>query len=145
MRAFLPLLPMLATLLLAASPAPAADDFDAIIARQRGLLLAQPSSTPPATVEQWTRTLDASGAWPDLNYQDAQRADWSPRYHLDRVVAMCKALLQPQSPLRGNPALAAAVDRALDYWIAKRPHCSNWWHNEIGTPGFMRDIIFLLG
>ena len=136
---------MLAAQLFAARPAPgASDDFDLIINRQRDLLLAKPTSTPPAAIDHWVRTLDLSGAWPDINYQDQQGADWSPRYHLDRVVAMCKALLQPESPLRGNPALAAAIDRALDHWIATRPHCHNWWHNDIGTPGFMRDVIFLL-
>ena len=144
MRLFL--LPMISALLLAAAPVSgAADEFDAIIARQREILLAKPSSIPPATVEQWVRALDASGAWPDINYKDQQPADWSPRYHLDRVVTMCKALLQAQSPLRGNPQLATAIDRALDHWIALRPHCGNWWHNDIGTPGFMRDVIFLLG
>ena len=140
------LLTMISALLLAAQPlAGAADEYDAIIGRQRDILLSKPSTTPPSTVEQWVRTLDASGAWPDINYKDQILADWSPRYHLDRVVTMCKALLQPQSSLRGNPGLAAAIDRALDHWIAVRPHCRNWWHNDIGTPGFMRDVIFLLG
>ena len=141
------LLPMTAALLLAALPATVvmADDFDAIIGRQREVLLSRPSTTPQATVEQWVRTLDAGGAWTDINYRDQQPADWSPRYHLDRVVTMCKALLQPQSPLRGDARLAAAIDRALDHWIAVRPRCGNWWHNDIGTPGFMRDVIFLLG
>ena len=123
----------------------ASDDFDLIISRQRDLLLTSPLTSPPATVDQWVRTLDSGGAWPDIDYQDQRDADWSPRYHLDRVVSMCKALLQPNSPLRDNAALAAAIDRALDRWIATRPQCHNWWYNDIGTPGSMRDVIFLLG
>ena len=128
------------------SPGAAADgSFDAVVEKQRHLLLASPLSTPPDAVRCWAQQLDAHGAWPDINYQDTAHGAWSPRRHLERVVSMCRALLAPTSPLHGNGEVAAAVYRALDFWIATRPQCPNWWHNEIGTPGFMRDILFLLG
>lgn len=137
---------MLAGLLLAALPPVAsADDFDLIVERQHRLLLTQPPSTPPAVIDEWVHQLDFHGAWPDINYQDTAAAEWSPRHHLERVVIMCQAWLCAGSALRGNAGLAVAIDRALDYWIANRPQCRNWWHNQIGTPGFMRDVILLLG
>ena len=142
----LPLLALLATPLLTALPAVAsADDFDTILGRERTLLLAQPPSTAPADIQQWTRQLDAQGAWPDINYQDQARAEWTPRRHLERAVLMLEAVLQPSSPLHGDATITAAANRAVDYWLATRPHCANWWHNEIGTPGYMRDVLLLLG
>ena len=123
----------------------AADSFDTVIERQHRLLLDSPLTTTPAVVQQWTKQLNSQGRWPDINYQDTAHAEWSPRHHLERAVARCRAVLDPQSPLHGSAALTAAMYRALDHWIAVRPRCGNWWHNEIGTPGYMRDILFLLG
>jgi chondroitin AC lyase len=37
-----------------------------------------------------------------------------------------------------------ATWRALDLWIVKKYRAPNWWHNDIGTPMQMRDIILLL-
>lgn len=141
-----PLLVLLATPLLAVLPSAAsADDFETILGRQRTLLLAKPPSVAPADIQQWTRQLDAQGAWPDIDYHDLARAEWTPRHHLERVVVMLKAVLQPLSPLHGDAPITTAANRALDYWLATRPHCVNWWHNEIGTPGYMRDVLLLLG
>ena len=147
MRLFLPVLMLAAASLLLTQPASgtAADAFETVVERQRALLLGKAVSASPETVRGWVDSLDAKGAWPDLNYHDAQPADWSPRYHLGRVETMCRYWAQPSSPLRGNPGLIAAAERALDYWIATRPQCPNWWHNQIGTPGFMRDIVVVLG
>jgi chondroitin AC lyase len=36
------------------------------------------------------------------------------------------------------------IDAALQYWLEKRPQNSNWWHNQIGVPQLMRDIIILM-
>ena len=123
----------------------AADDFDTVLEREHRLLLSKPPSTAPTDIQAPAQRLDARGAWPDINYTDGALAEWTPRRHLERVVTMLQASLQPSSPLHGDAALTAAANRALDYWLATRPHCRNWWHNEIGTPGYMRDIILLLG
>ena len=122
-----------------------ADDFDTVLEREHRLLLSKPPSTAPADIRSLAERLDAHGAWPDINYTDGALAEWTPRHHLERVVTMLQAVLQPSSPLRGDNAIAAAANRALDYWLTTRPHCRNWWHNEIGTPGYMRDAILLLG
>ena len=37
-----------------------------------------------------------------------------------------------------------SAERALGHWLEKRYTCPNWWHNEIGVPQQMRDIIILL-
>src|SRR5690606_38592853 len=43
-----------------------------------------------------------------------------------------------------NQDLFKKINTALDHWLQKRYQSSNWWHNQIGVPQYMRDIIILL-
>ena len=65
--------------------------------------------------------------------------------HLNRIRALSHAFINPQSPLYNDEKTQAVVFRALDHWIEKRYKNPNWWHNDIGVPQIMRDIVVLLG
>ncbi|HWB94158.1 MAG TPA: glycoside hydrolase family 2 TIM barrel-domain containing protein, partial [Puia sp.] len=87
---------------------------------------------------------DSTGRWADIDYLDTQRANWQPLRHLERVRALALAWSKPGSPHYHDPALWSTITLTLDHWLKKRYHNSNWWHNEIGVPQYMRDIIVLL-
>ena len=82
--------------------------------------------------------------WPDINYNDQALADWKVSHHLRRVAQISKAWANPESSYYQNAAAWKMIKAGLDHWLDKRYQNSNWWHNQIGVPQYMRDIIILL-
>lgn len=95
-------------------------------------------------VNKWQNELNGSGQWPDINYNDNELAGWQPGFHLVRIRDMALAWACPASPGYHNAQLWEKINTALDHWLARRYKSTNWWHNEIGVPRSMRDIIILL-
>lgn len=90
------------------------------------------------------RSLNAQHQWPDINYHDIQPSRWKVAGHLEKVRAMACAWANPASPYYHRKELWNAIGPGLDHWLEKRYRSANWWHNEIGVPQYMRDIIVLL-
>lgn len=116
---------------------------DTIINRYRDYLLRIDTSSELDT-EIWYTTLRANGKWPDIKYDDTELSAWKIPIHLKRVQIMATQFITPQSKFYRNKELFKSINRAIDHWTAKRYQSSNWWHNEIGVPRYMRDIIILL-
>lgn len=116
---------------------------DTIISRYRNYLLRVDTSNE-MSVERWHTTLQANGEWPDIEYDDVEPAAWKIPEHLKRVQAMATLLISPPSKFFNDNTLLETIKQALDHWIEKRYRSTNWWHNEIGVPRYMRDIIILL-
>lgn len=124
--------------------APSQTNVDLVLDRYRRLLC-DDATHSAASAPQLTRSLAASGQWADIDYADRSPSAWAPAVHLYRVRQMALALVTKQVRDADAASLRRAVGRALDYWIAKREQCPNWWWNEIGVPRHLRDIIVLLG
>lgn len=107
---------------------------DTVLNRYKQWLLQQGAS------EKWLHTLDANGQWPDIDYNDTVKANWKILNHLKHLREL--AILYTKQP---SPRIADAVNRALNHWLQQRYKNSNWWHNQIGVPQCMRDIIVLYG
>lgn len=114
-----------------------------VIARYRSTLVA---GNPPSaeTIRQYAEKLSPDGSWPDIRYADPSMASWDPLRHLHRVRDMARAVAAGKSS-NDKARVLQAVHRALDHWGAHRYRSRNWWFNEIGVPGAMREIIVLLG
>ena len=95
-------------------------------------------------VNNWVETLNQQGKWPDIDYNDKEPAAWKVSQHLRRLRDMAIIWANPKSVSYRDSSILNKIDLALDYWLANRYQSSNWWHNEIGVPQFMRDIIILL-
>ncbi len=129
---------------IATAQIPQTDNFQTIVERYRELLLR--SSVPDADkMRSYVANLGADGRWPDIDYADESRSGWKVSDHLSRVRELSRALVAELSALHDDAATEAAIIRALDHWIAQRYRNPNWWHNDIGVPMMMRDIIVLLG
>lgn len=115
---------------------------DTILSRYRDYLF---HTVPPGDVMQWAGSLKADGQWPDIDYASQQRANWEVSQHLRRVRDMVLAWANPASEYYHNTVLWKAVNAGLDLWLEKRYKNINWWHNEIGVPQYMRDIIIGAG
>ena len=95
-------------------------------------------------VTNWIETLNSQGQWLDIDYNDKEPAKWKVSLHLKRLRDMAIVWANPKSDHFHDKLILNKIDLALDHWLANRYQSSNWWHNEIGVPQFMRDIIILL-
>ena len=114
-----------------------------VLARYREILL-DGDPPEPDRVREEAGALEKDGRWPDIDYADRTPSTWRPRQHLERTRRLALAVTHPQSVVRNDPAIRAALWRALDHWQEKQYKNPNWWHNRIGTPMVMRDILVLL-
>lgn len=97
-----------------------------------------------AAVNKISTSLRDDGTWGDVNYVDTSRTGFQHRVHLERLEQMCRAYIKPASSLKGNTALKLSIDKALTHWLDKDYICANWWWNEIGTPNYMIEMLFML-
>jgi chondroitin AC lyase len=103
------------------------------------------TSMPAAqNAQHWAETLNQNGQWPDVNYADKELAGWKISLHLVRLRDMALIWANPKSTNYHDQLIWKKINLALDHWSAKRYQSTNWWHNEIGVPRLMRDIIILL-
>ena len=121
-------------------------EMDSVLAQYRHFLL---RSVPHRFIDSVTSIYMAGsspgGQWADIDYTDTSSANWQVTAHLGRVETLGYAWANPASVHYKSPALFAVAGKALDHWLQKRYRNNNWWHNEIGIPRIMRNILVLLG
>lgn len=122
---------------------PAQTPADTVLSRYYSYL-SRTERIHPADIDQWIHTLNGKGQWPDINYRDEARANWQLLIHLKRVEELCLAWSNPQSFFYHRAALWKTISLSLNNWLANKYQNPNWWHNQIGVPQCMRDIIVLL-
>lgn len=99
-------------------------------------------STTPAN--QLLTTLQPDGTWSDINYSDPGGANWSPRQHLERLLAMSQAFTDPSHSLYQNTSLRQGILSAYNRWTSSTPTSSNWWWNDIGGPRRLGRVMLLM-
>lgn len=116
---------------------------DTILNRYKQYLFA--SVDTGANIRQLAASISATThQWNDINYSDTEPANWQPLTHLKRVRDLALAWANPKSALYHRQPVWTAINYGLNHWLEKKYKSSNWWHNEIGVPQCMRDIIILL-
>ena len=98
----------------------------------------------PNRVRELMDTIEEDGTWPGIDYEDVSRTGFEHRSHLDNMLHLARAFRQEGSGFQGDAELRDVVLSALDFWLENDFICDNWWHNEIGTPGHMVNILLLL-
>jgi chondroitin AC lyase len=89
-------------------------------------------------------SLGPNGTWKEVNYKDKTQSSWGPVGHLKRLIDMAVAYRRPKNALAGNAALKAAILKALDHWLVKDYHNSNWWWEQIGVPMRIGKVLVLM-
>src|SRR5574337_1037067 len=95
-------------------------------------------------IKRLATTLNENGQWNDIDYHDTEPANWKLLIHLKRVKEMALVWSNPRYSFYHQTAIKKSIDAALDHWLKARYKSSNWWHNEIGVPQQIRDIIVLM-
>lgn len=112
------------------------------------------SSVLPAAPEQIARlhalsaryasSLLPDGKWPDIEYQNSNRANWKAAEHLERTLVMAKSSRLSREEGSPDPALDKKVIRALQAWTDHDYRNPNWWWNQIGVPELTGEIATLM-
>lgn len=131
---------IVALLCLAIRPAQA--QTDTLLNRYKQYILN--TIEPEGDMRQSTISLNEKHQWNDINYKDSSLANWQLLNHLKRIRDLALVWTNPRSGFYKSEATWKTIDAALDLWLEKRYKNPNWWHNEIGVPQYMRDIIILL-
>lgn len=115
---------------------------DTILSRYKQYLLR--TLKPEADVKDLITAMDKNGKWPDINYEDTEKANWKNLIHLKRLRNLALVWEKPGSSWSRDHRVWETFSAGLNHWLDKRYKNSNWWHNEIGVPQCMRDIIVLV-
>lgn len=99
---------------------------------------------PLTDVKKFMDEFNEKNRWPDIDYNGRKTAGWELAEHLQRVRSMAVSWTDPHSPMYKNAKLKTTIDSALTLWFRNRYQNSNWWHNMIGIPRVMQDIIVVL-
>lgn len=116
---------------------------DTVINRYRDYLL-RTVHVQPNQITHWVETISSNGQWPDINYKDETRADWQLWAHLKRLDTLSIVWSDQASIYYHDDAIWRVINLALNNWLKHKYQNPNWWHNQIGIPQCMQDIIILL-
>lgn len=98
---------------------------------------------------EYAQSQNEDGSWSDVDYADrtssANGSTWSAYIALYRMLALTQAYRDADAEGFENPAVLAAVERALVHWDAVDPGNQNWWETEIGESIAMGRISIFLG
>ncbi|MDD4920870.1 MAG: polysaccharide lyase family 8 super-sandwich domain-containing protein [Bacteroidales bacterium] len=88
-------------------------------------------------------SINKNNRWDDITYTNNGSGVLNAREHLVRVRTLAAAWANKNSGYYHSNKIWVAFERGLKDWLEHRYQSQNWWHNEIGTPQIMRDIIIL--
>jgi len=125
---------------LAASPQ--SPDADTIISRFAQHIIQQAS---PRGVDNYLLKLNSNNRWDDIDYSDLSKSKWKTAIHLERVKDLAVAWASGSSVYYKDERVWNTFSKALNTWLEKKFQNPNWWHNEIGVPQLMRNILAVTG
>jgi len=91
------------------------------------------------------KALTENNNWDDIDYKGQRKTSWAVTGHLDRIIAMLRALKVYTYTTEEAENIQSSIERAIDHWLAHRYQSPNWYQNEITVPKGMRDIAVLMG
>jgi chondroitin AC lyase len=129
--------------------APTPNDDIAII-RQRVLETSIWPSPENIQTTVWTamgysRRLNSSCYWIDMDYYDQSMALWKTIGHMVRVTTMLQAVTVNGSSLKNDPNMTALARCALNVWLVNDWQNPNWWYNQIEVPLLATSQLLMLG
>ncbi len=96
------------------------------------------------SVEGLLSAQGVDGSWGDIDYGPGLLKDWDAARHLRRVLRLAARWYPLPAEDGTRPALLDGCVRGLTYWFDLWPVNPNWWHNQIGAPTLLGDILLFL-
>jgi chondroitin AC lyase len=97
------------------------------------------------TAMGYSRRLNSSCYWIDVNYHDQNMALWNTIGHMVRVTTMLQAVTVNGSSLKNDPNMTALAHCALNVWLINDWQNPNWWYNQIEVPLLSTSQLLMLG
>ena len=103
------------------------------------------SSVDDSQIASLMNSLQDDGTWPGINYRDVSRTAFEHRFHSGNMVTLAKAYRKDNSKFHESKKVKRSIELALQHWVDNDYICDNWWHNQIGTPRNLVDLMLLIG
>lgn len=113
---------------------------EAVIKKHKTFLYKYASAKPVEKVPE----INKEGRWNDIVYSSNQPGVWQLSEHMQRIKRMALLYNDSSASEFKSTQIKQSIDAALDDWFQHRYQSKNWWHNEIGIPQIMRDVIVLM-
>ncbi len=94
---------------------------------------------------EYLQAMSTDGSWPDEDYKDTNREHWKAIDHLPRLEKILAAYYSQGSTLYHRTGVLNRCVLSLRFWLQQDPQNANWWHNVIGVPSYVGQILILLG
>ncbi len=120
-------------------------DSDIELIKKRIMTELQDSRVNDAEIETLINTFRDDGTWPGINYEDVSREGFEHRIHLGHMVDLAQAYKTKSSKYYKSKKALNVIEAALKNWVDHDYICDNWWHNQIGTPGMLVNVMLLVG
>lgn len=121
----------------------ASSEIDSILQRHKFFL--HKAGTYKENVEEILNHFDKTRQrWDNISYDDAQKAGWKVPRHLENIRTLALNWSDTTSGWYRNSEVYNVMISSLDNWVQYKYQNPNWWHNEIGIPQLMRDILVLI-
>lgn len=121
----------------------AASDFEVIKKRVIASLLEQ--NIHEKAIETMVNTIKPDGTWPQIDYEDVSREGFQHSEHAANMLAMARAYCKKGTEFYKSKKVKRAITLAFKNWVENDYICENWWHNEIGTPNNLVNLMLLIG
>ena len=125
------------------TPAFANNDIDVI--KNRVLAEIMKTEVDDTEIETLITTLKEDGTWPGIDYKNVSREGFEHRFHHANMVSLARAYKSKTSKFHKKKKVIATINSALKNWVDNDYFCDNWWHNQIGTPYNMVNVMLLVG
>ncbi|MEX1121745.1 MAG: polysaccharide lyase family 8 super-sandwich domain-containing protein [Balneolales bacterium] len=89
-------------------------------------------------------SIQQDGTWPNIDYEDVSSTGFQHSRHLGNLLELSRAYKKPSSEYYGDAELKQKFDSALDYWLEHDFISDNWWHNQIGTPSRLGNVLLVM-
>jgi len=143
MRYILSILTFLVAFTFSSVNVSAKSDFDIIQKRILSDMLEQP--VDGEEVKSIVNTLKEDGRWPGINYKDVSRTGFEHSNHSGNLVDLSRAYRKKGSEYYQSREVLNAIESALGFWVEHDFISDNWWHNQIGTPRKLVNVMLLVG
>jgi chondroitin AC lyase len=114
--------------------------FDTIMNRVWQQTKANAASS--STIDGLLKSIQPNGKWNDVDYTDRTIAKWKPAVHLEHLRVLVNAYVLQEAKYGDD--LFNAIQHAFEYWYSADPKSANWWHNEIGTPQNLGEMLIAM-
>ncbi|MEX0928937.1 MAG: polysaccharide lyase family 8 super-sandwich domain-containing protein [Balneolales bacterium] len=97
-----------------------------------------------AQVEHLMNTLSEDSTWPGIDYEDVSNTGFQHSRHLGNMLTLARAYKKSGTRYYQNPETKEVFDAALDFWLEHDFISDNWWHNQIGTPSRLGNVLLVM-